>query len=119
MKYVLLQIDSGESLHLDKDYWLKIIKTAEQEGWEPEGTRFDLMFELDDAFSDSDDEMYKLFQYITKNNDYIEWNGNYTDKANQVISEPDAYYLYQAIEGVIDDPPLHDILMKGNLRICK
>lgn len=119
MKYTLLQIDSGNSIHIDDDYWHKILETARKEGWEPEGTQFDLMFELDEAFNDDDNEPYRLFQYVMKNNDYNEWDGNYTDRENQIISEPDAYYLFQAIEGIIDDPPLHEMLMKGNIRICR
>jgi len=119
MKYTLLQIESGESLTLDEEQWLTILETAQKEGWDPEGTRFDLFFEMDEAFEEDDDELYRLFSYLTLNSDYVEWDGNYTDRANQVISETDAYYLFKATEDVIDTPPLFSLLAKGSIRICK
>lgn len=119
MSYILLQIDSGKSIELVEEYWREILTTGEREGWEPEGTAFDFIFQLDEAIDEGDDEMHRLFNYILCNNDFITWNGSYTEKENQIISESDAYCLFQAIEDVIDDEALHAILREGNLRICK
>ncbi len=119
MKYILLHIKNGASITITESQWLTILETAQKEGWAPEGTRFDLLFEIDEAFEENDDEACRLFSYLTLSTENTEWDGNYTDRANQIISESDAYYLFKAIEDVIDNPPLHELLKTGSIRICK
>jgi hypothetical protein len=50
----------------------------------------------------------------------FEWNGNYVDRRNQVVSESDAYELMRALEKTwaSNDRSLLDFLNNGSFRIC-
>ena len=118
MAYRLLHIDSGTSLTLTEEYWHEILKKAEDSGWEPEGTLFDLDFVLDESLEESTGSAGRLYASIVSHNELREWNGSYTEKENQIITESDAYYMFQALEEVTEDPLLFELLCLGALRIC-
>jgi hypothetical protein len=46
------------------------------------------------------------------------WDGNYTDKCNQVVIQDDAVYLAFALDGTDVNIELIDFMKKGSFRIC-
>jgi len=117
MNYLLIGTDSNIKYICSTEYWLALLNIARENGWKPEGTYYDLQNRLDECREDILCSMTRMFSFICINNEYIEWDGNYTDMKGQVVSEVDAYQMMLSIEGYIQDRSLSDLLSAGAFRI--
>ena len=118
MVYNLLNIEKGILFKCDSLLWEKAMEFAENSGWEPEGTFFDFEFEVDNHVDGQHDEMYNLFMLILQYQRRNEWDGNYTEMENQVVTGTDAYYFSLALGDTPDFSLLVEFLRKGSFRIC-
>lgn len=121
MSYTFLNINTLQSFTCDDDAWLRYLETARAGGWEAEGTQFDFASEVDDAYDPMVDYLYNLLMIFYVSREMLEWDGNYTDRKNQVVSESDAYYLMLALEKEWASPDrgLLDFLNSGPFRIVR
>jgi len=120
MAYTLQNLNTYQAFTCGDDQWIHLLETARSNGWIEEGTRFDLTYEVDEAYDAMIDYLYNLWIICDLVRETFEWNGNYVDRKNQVVSESDAYYLKQALEKTwySDDRELLEFLNKGSFRIC-
>jgi len=119
MPYHLLNIATGESFTCRDETWHSCLDLAEKEGWKPDGTLFDYKFILDESTDENDDIMYTLYMSLVVHHRFLEWDGNFTDRANQIVSHDDAHYLALNIRGLIDNRELIEFIAKGSFRICE
>lgn len=118
MSYHLLNIESLEYYYCDDDVWLTALDTAQKNDWKPDGTFYDFIYETEDNCFDNDDEMYYLWMMIVNRNAFFEWDGNYTEKSNQVVMYEDTIYLALCLKGTDTDEKLIEFIEKGSFRIC-
>ncbi len=116
MDYVMTSLITGEKYRCSEDSWKYALQTAIEREWEPEGTHLDL-YQLIDRLEDQYSNFTPLFLVLTAHMECIQWNGNYTDREGQIVSESDAYSMYLALEGSGCDSDLTAFLMKGSFRI--
>ncbi|MBP7738906.1 MAG: hypothetical protein KA369_23250 [Spirochaetes bacterium] len=121
MAYTFLNLTTLRTFSCDDEEWLACLERARAAGWEEEGTAFDFECEVDDAYDPMVDYLYNLLLIFYVSRDMLEWNGNYIDKKNQVVSESDAYYLMQALEKDWPSPDRSflDFLNSGPVRILR
>jgi hypothetical protein len=117
MNYTFINIEKNEIYSCSKELWLEAIKTAQNNGWEPSGTIYNRLIALNDAYDDDDEESFRLFMYIVVNNAFLTWDGNYTDRADQIVSEIDANNLYESLIYAKIDDSLFDFIGKGSFII--
>ena len=118
MRYILVNIDSGEPFFCEGEGWPSMLASARERGWEPEGTRYDFFRGLEDHFDEGDDEMGRLFTLIQVNDRLLGWDGNYLDKENQVVTEDDAWNLRSALRLTPVKDDILRFLGKGSFRIA-
>jgi hypothetical protein len=120
MAYTLRNLNTHQAFACGDGQWIRLLETARANGWNEEGTRFDFAFEVDETYDTMVDYLYNLWMICYLAREMFEWNGNYTDKRNQVVSESDAYYLMQSVEKTwaTNDRGLLDFLGIGSFRIC-
>ena len=118
MNYIFINIEANEIFTCKEELWLEFLKTARDNGWEPSGTKYDRALALDNAYDDDDEESFRLFMFITINDEFLKWDGNYTDKADQIVTGNDADNMYGSLvyETQIDSE-LFDFIGKGSFRI--
>ncbi len=119
MAYALRNLNTRQVYTCGDDQWLHHLETAQANGWSGEGTHFDLAYELDETYDPMVDYLYNLWMICNLTREMFEWNGNYIDRRNQIVSESDAYYLKQALEKTWSskDRGLLDFLNNGSFRI--
>lgn len=121
MAYTFQNINTNQTCCCGDEDWVRYLDDARAAGWEAEGTIFDFAREVDDSYDDMNDYLFNLWMIIHVSREMFEWDGNYTEKKNQLISESDAYYLMLALEkGPV--PPgreFLDFLNSGPIRILK
>jgi len=120
MSYHFLNVENGEYFYCDEDLWLEALSIAKSVGWKPHGTFYDIPYEIDDQLEFISEDypelrLYTAFMIITY---FEEWDGNYTDKSNQIILEEDSINLADALRsaGFVNELTL--FIEKGSFRIC-
>jgi hypothetical protein len=118
MEYTFINIETNESYTCSEELWLNALDTARKNDWEPMGTRFDRGLALEDAFDEDDEESFRLYMFILINNEFLTWDGNYTEKSDQIVTETDTGNLLESLvyESRIDES-LIDFIGKGSFRI--
>jgi hypothetical protein len=119
MPYQFEQIASHRTLACGEEEWLRCLAAARACGWDEEGTQYDLPYQVDDEYDQGVDYLYNLWMILHLSREMFAWDGNYTEKKNQVVSESDAYFLAQALADARPpaDPGLLDFLREGSFRI--
>lgn len=120
MGYKFENIATHQSYTCSDGRWRLLLETARTNGWDEEGTRYDFTYEVDEIYDPMIDYLYNLWMIFHLSREMFEWDGNYTEKKGQVVSESDAYYLMQALASAIgpDERGLADFLNSGSFRIC-
>jgi hypothetical protein len=120
MPYLLQQLESHRTVTCSNEEWLRCLAGACANGWDGEGTEYDFPYQVDEEYDDMVDYLYNLWVIMHLSREMFAWDGNYTDKKNQVVSESDAYYLAQALADARPpaDRGLLDFLLQGSFRIC-
>ncbi|HNW27577.1 MAG TPA: hypothetical protein PKN50_03780 [Spirochaetota bacterium] len=121
MAYTFLNLATLQTFSCPEDEWQRLLEAARAGGWEEEGTEFDFACEVDDVYDPGVDYLYNLLMIFYVSREMHEWDGNYIEKKNQVVSESDAYYLMLAIEKerTSQDRGLLDFLNSGPFRILR
>lgn len=119
MNYHLELIYSKEKFEISKEKWVRALGFAKENGWQPAGTYLDYDTELDDFWDEDQGNMYQLWMVLTALNSCHEWNGNYTEKRNQIVSDKDSYELMLSLE--INDEFLDLAVFIGgtSFKICR
>lgn len=118
MSYHFVNVDTSEYYFCDEDIWISAIEYAKKNDWDPAGTVYDYVYDTDDVCFGINDEMYYLFMLIVNQNEYLEWNGNYIEMKNQVVTYEDSMYLPLCLKGSNAPPGLIEFISKGSFRIC-
>jgi hypothetical protein len=120
MAYTLRNLNTHQAFTCGADQWLTHLETARTNGWNGEGTSYDFAYEVDETYDTMVDYLYNLWMICCLAREMFEWNGNYVDRRNQVVSESDAYELMRALEKTwaSNDRSLLDFLNNGSFRIC-
>jgi hypothetical protein len=120
MPYQLQQIHSHRIFTCSDDEWLACLDEARRNGWDEEGTQYDFSYQVDEEYDGGVDYLYNLWMILHLSREMLAWDGNYTEKKNQLISDSDAYYLRQALDETWrpEDRGLLDFLGEGPIRIC-
>ena len=120
MGYRLENTSTHQSVTCPDEHWRLLLEAARASGWEEEGTQYDFEYGVDEIYDGMADYLFNLWMIFHVSREMLEWNGNYTDKKGQVVSESDAYGLMQALEKTphADDRGLLDFLNIGPFRIC-
>jgi hypothetical protein len=116
MDYVLTNIVTGEKYLCNDEKWEYVLKLALDREWEAEGTRLDFYRTLD-KLEDELSGFMDLFILVNAHMAWVQWDGRYTDKEGQIVSESDAYNLYLALEGTETDPKMLAFLKAGGFMI--
>jgi len=121
MAYTFLNLATMQTFTCDDKEWLVHLERARAAGWDEEGTAFDFAWEVDNAYDPMVDYLYNLLLIFYVSREMQEWDGNYIDKKNQVVSESDAYCLMQALEEGWSSPDrgFLDFLSSGPFRILR
>jgi hypothetical protein len=98
MNYHLESLISKEKFTISDEKWIKALDFARENGWQPLGTILDFESELDILWNDSQDRMYNLWMVLTSHNACHEWDGNYIQKQDQIVSDTDSYELMLSLE---------------------
>ena len=118
MAYHLINIETLEHYTCDDQSWIKALDAAKENWWDPDGTMFDYIYETEDICWDSDDYAHYMFTLLISMTESFEWDGNYIEKRNQVVSYEDTIYLASSLEGTDTDMGLIEFITKGSFRIC-
>lgn len=118
MAYHLLNIETSEYYNCDDDVWVTSIEIAKENGWEPDGTLFDIIYDAVDKCYDVENELYYYFALVISRNEAIQWDGNYIEKKNQFLCYEDTIYLAMNLDGTGVSSELIDFIRKGSFRIC-
>jgi hypothetical protein len=117
MGYELVNLKSGEIYSCCDELWRRVLEEAGDNSWEAEGTTIDFYFELemtlDEMYSDDWNMLLMCYAHMKR----INWDGNYIEKENQLVSDSDAKGLLRAITGLDADPALIAFLARGCFRI--
>lgn len=117
MGYKLTNLSTGETYCCTDIFWTDLLKQATASGWQPKGTRLSLEREMEDTLDDAYGRMYNLFLVIAAHARCLEWDGNYTDKENQIVSQADISNLLEELIYIGTDPVFLDFLEKGPFEI--
>ncbi len=118
MSYHLLNVENLDYYYCDDLVWITALDTARKNGWKPDGTLFDYVYETDDICFDIDDEMYYMWMMILSKIEFHEWDGSYHEKRNQIVMYEDTIYFAACLEGTGTDENLIEFIKKGSFRIC-
>ena len=122
MAYVLRNVETGKTIQVEDEVWRALLKEAGENGWDPEGTRLDVPAMIDDMCCEVDD-----LGYDANANTWImlqimsfegQWDGNYTDKENQIVGDGDGAMISYCLSGCDYDDELVDFLCEGEFMIC-
>jgi hypothetical protein len=117
--YLFINLRNNTGFFCDESVWLNAVDIGKNNGWMPEGSVFDFNYVLDDNCDETDEMLQKLFILITVNNRYTEWNGDFIEKENQIVTEKDSTALYNALiaSGENVNGRLLSFLSMGSFRI--
>ncbi len=119
MTYVFASLDGAKMVECEDLDWHSALESARDREWDPEGTALDFQYQLDQAWDDTVDYTVNLMLMIQVHMSVLGWNGSYTEKENQIISESDAYSLYRSLDETFAGADLLKLLAGGAVRICK
>ena len=119
MDYHLELIYSKEKLTISREKWISALDFAKNNGWQPAGTYLDFNKELDLLWNDDFDEMYNLWMVLTSHNSCHEWEGSYTEKEDQIVTDNDSYELMLSLEISNDFSHLASFIGGTAFRICR
>ncbi len=119
MAYTFLNLTTMQTFTCEDEEWLGYLEEARAAGWDEEGTAFDFESEVDNAYDPMVDYLYNLLMIFYVSREMRDWDGNYIDRKNQVVSESDACRLMQALEEGWSSPDrgFLDFLHSGPFRI--
>jgi len=117
MPYLLTSVNENVTCKCDDPYWVRVIDLAREEGWQPDGTMYNFDSRVDELTDEMYDPLYNLFFVVMCFNEIWQWEGSYTEKENQIVTDEDAYYLRLALQGTGTDEELMRFLEKGSFRI--
>jgi len=120
MAYLFEQLETHRTITCEEDEWLLFLAAARSNGWDEEGTRYDFPYQVEEEFDSMTDYLYNLWMILHLSKEMFAWDGNYTEKRNQIVSDSDAYYLAQALTGArqLKDRDLLEFMEAGAFRIC-
>ena len=118
MSYHLVNIDTLDYYYCDDNVWIAAIEFAGNNDWYPAGTFYDYLYDTNDLCYGNEDRLYYLFTLIMNQNDSWEWDGNYIEKKNQIVTYEDTIYLPLCLKGGDAPQELIDFIQKGSFRIC-
>ncbi|HNX22809.1 MAG TPA: hypothetical protein PKG60_02095 [Spirochaetota bacterium] len=118
MAYHLLNIETLDCYYCEDHEWVNAIEIAKQNYWTPDGTFFDIYYDAEDQCFDNDDILYYNYMLVLSKNEFMEWEGSYFAKRNQVVMYEDSIYLASALAGSSVNPELVKFIEKGSFRIC-
>jgi hypothetical protein len=120
MAYTLLNLATMRTITVGDEQWPRYLAAARENGWKEEGTRYDFSCQVDEIYDTMYDYLYNLLLIFHVARELFEWDGNYHEKKNQIVSESDARILSQALEKIAapGDRGLLDFLESGAFRIC-
>ncbi len=118
MSYTLINKKTAANYSCEDTYWLEILDLARQAGWEGEGTTIDFERELNTVWDEKQDYLYNLLLMIRIHMQRVDWNRNYIDKVNQLVSDSDAYNLHYYLAGKGIDPSFMGFIECGSFYIC-
>ena len=120
MAYLFEQLETHRTITCEEDEWLLFLAAARSNGWDEEGTRYDFPYQVEEEFDSMTDYLYNLWMILHLSKEMFAWDGNYTEKKNQIVSDSDAYYLAQALTGTrqLKDRDLLEFMEAGAFRIC-
>lgn len=118
MPYHLVNTETFEYYFCDDEVWISALKYAEENDWQPAGTYYDFVYDTDDICFDIDDQLIYLYTLYMNQNDQHEWDGNYTEKRNQIVTYEDILYLPLCLKGSGAPAELIEFIEKGCFRIC-
>ncbi len=117
MTYLFMNIETEECFYCEESLWKSTLEIAKSEGWEPDGTYYDINSQYEDG--DFDDDFNRaLFCYCVHTAEMHAWDGNFIERRDQIVSYVDSMYLVKALEGMGVDASLVAFLDKGSFRIC-
>ena len=117
MTYHFVNIETCECYFCEESLWINTLEVAKDEGWEPDGTYYDINSQYEDLDYD-DDSNRAIYCFCAYTVEMREWNGSFTDCKDQIVSYIDSMYLVKALEGMGTDVSLVSFLEKGSFRIC-
>ncbi len=117
MNYHFVNIETGEFFICEEKLWIKTLETAQEEGWDPDGTFYDVNSQYEEYDYDEDYNR-TLYCYCMHISEMYQWDGSYTDRRDQVVGYEDTIYLVKALEGTGADADLVSFIEKGSFRIC-
>lgn len=118
MAYLFISIDSGEHLCCEEKVWIDAFEAAKADGWKPDGTMYDIYYDMDEELDLIEDDNRKLHTLVVAMNNVYAWDGSYTEKRNQIVTYDDAYYMAMSLKCAGVDPELCAFVEKGSFRIC-
>lgn len=118
MVYVFTSLDGTKHAECGEEEWRNALDSARERDWEPEGTRIDFQFQVEEVWDDRFDYTWNLKRMLEVHMMAMGWDGNYTEKENQIISESDAYALYCSLDETLVSRALLELLGGGAVRIC-
>ncbi len=122
MSYIFINIDTFEVYECEEDLWHNAYDFACEDGWVPDGTFFDLAYQISEDLDDVDDYNFdpsaNLFGMLLALNDMHKWDGNYFEKRNQVVTDTDLYYMVLSLKCGDFPAAFLEFLDKGSFRIC-
>lgn len=120
MSYLFQQLESHRTHTCGDDEWNRCLAEARRNGWDEEGTQYDFSYQVDEEYDAMVDYLYNLWMLMHLSREMFAWDGNYTEKKNQVVSDSDAYCLMQALAETwqSEDRGLLEFLGTGSFRIC-
>ena len=114
----LYSIKTNERLECTGEEWFRLLASAEENGWDPEGTILDLAFQLfihpEPNYLFEDDLLVLLYLH----NYCLGWNGDYRSPEYQIVRDSDCEKLLASLEGAEPYPALTAFLSRGSFRIC-
>lgn len=119
MAYVFASLDGMRHVECGENEWLKAIDAALSRDWEPEGTKIDVHYQVEELWEEYLDYTWNLMRMCEVHMMAITWEGSYTEKEDQIISESDAYALYCTLDETLVSRALLDLLAGGAVRICR
>ncbi len=118
MTYVFASLDGRKRAECGEKEWKAALDSARARDWDPEGTRIDFQFQVDEVWDERFDYTWNLKRMLEVHMMATGWDGNYIEKENQIISESDAYALFCSLDETLVSRALLELLAGGAVRIC-
>jgi hypothetical protein len=118
MTYVFASLDGRKRAECGEKEWKAALDSARARGMEAGRNEIDFQFQVDEVWDDRFDYTWNLKLMLEVHMMATGWDGNYTEKENQIISESDAYALFCSLDETLVSRALLELLAGGAVRIC-